>query len=205
MEKKDSKKKKIPVYQLVIDDNSEEMEGMTAISLVSAPAIEVGWVAMSKEPVKFEVQDQEKRVILGPVLVPGMEIYRKDFDGNPEAYVFFSADDVEKIVQKFFQQGNEKNVTLEHALSISGGFLYQAFLSDKEHGINPSQFADLPDKTFFAAYKITDDDLWQSIKDGIFTGFSLEGFFDSLLIKQSRELTDYERLKRLLALFEGEE
>ncbi len=191
-------KKKLPLFQLVIDDN-DELEGINCISLVSEPAIEVGWVAMSKEPkeIKFEVSDKEKRVILGPVLIPGKPIFRKDFTVDGDADVFFSAEDVEKIVQKFFRQKNESNVDLEHTLQIDGAVLYQSFISDKENGIDPSQFKDLPDKTFYVAYKIYDDDLWNSIKEGVFTGFSLAGFFDSIQVKQSKEKTDEELVLEL--------
>jgi hypothetical protein len=194
---------KLPLFQLVIDDN-DDLEGINAISLVEQPAIEIPFIMMGKDtqPVKFAIASQEKQILFGPVLVPGQPIYRRNFTIDGDANVFFSADDVEKIVQKFFRQKNEGNVNLEHALSVDGAVLYQSFISDKENGIDPKQFADLPDKTFFVAYKVYDEDLWQSCKEGIFTGFSLEGFFDSVHIKNMIQPTDEQILQRLIDMLE---
>jgi hypothetical protein len=205
--------KKLPLFQLVIDDN-DDIEGINAISLVSEPAIEVPFIMLAKDnansvPLKFAIASQEKRILFGPVLVPydpktgqGTLIYRRDFNVEGDANVFFSADDVEKIVQRFFHQRNDQNVNLEHALAVDGATLYQSFISDKENGINPKQFEDLPDKTFFVTYKVYDDDLWQSCKAGVWTGFSLEGFFNSILIKNKKQLTEDEVLQKIYDLLE---
>jgi Putative phage serine protease XkdF len=198
--KKTSKKKPIPVFRLVIDPN-EEFDGINAISFVEQPAIETNFLAFSeeKEALKFAITDNEQQVILGPVLVPNKLIYRKDFQGNEEANVYFSPEDVELLVQKFFKKKNENNITLEHSVILSeGAYLFSAFISDKENGINPKQFEDLPDSTFFVAYKVDSPELWSMIKEGQFNGFSLEGFFDSIQVKQSENLSEIEILDRIL-------
>jgi len=199
---KKENKKKLPVYRLIIDPH-DDVEGIDAISFVTEPAIEVPFLkfAYEREPLKFAIADEDQQVILGPVLIPNKMIYRKNFEGNEEANVYFAPEDVELIVQKFFKQKNEGNINLEHSLVVDGGaYLYQAFISDKENGINPKQFEDLEDKTFFAKYKVTDPDLWQSVKEGVFTGFSLEGFFNSIEIKQSVQLSDEEILQKVIEL-----
>ena len=203
-------KKKLPLYKLVIND--ENKEGIDCISLVSDPAIEVPWIAMHKQneshEIQFAVDNVEQQTILGPVLIPGIPIFRRNFtiDENgvgQDAEVYFDAEDVESIVQKFFKMQNESNVDLEHnGLKINGAFLYQSFISDKANGINPKQFADLPDKTFYAKFKVVDPELWTSIKQGVFTGFSLAGFFDSIPIKQSMDKTEQELLYELYDLLE---
>ena len=64
-----------------------ELEGIQAISLVEAPAIEENWVALS-EQVQFKAQDQEKRIVMGPALIPDKPIYRRK--GEEEFHIFFS-------------------------------------------------------------------------------------------------------------------
>jgi hypothetical protein len=195
-----TKNKKLPVYQLVINKD-EEIEGINAISLVADPAIEVPFLAFSND-VKFEIESEDQQILFGPVLIPGQLIYRSNFELGEDANVFFSAEDVEFIVQTFFKNNNERNVNLEHSLAVEGATLYQSFISDKENGINPKQFENLPDHTFYVKYKVYNETLWQSCKNGEFTGFSLEGFFDTIHISNSREYTNEEIMERIIKLLE---
>jgi hypothetical protein len=63
----------IPLYELLLTDEG----GVFTISLVDEPAIEVGWIKLSKE-IKFVTQSAEKRILFGPLLSPNQPIYRND-------------------------------------------------------------------------------------------------------------------------------
>ena len=64
-------------YELVL----QEEEGVELISLVEDPAIESNFLALKdEEPVKMEFKaiDTERRILLGPALIPNKPIYRVD-------------------------------------------------------------------------------------------------------------------------------
>ena len=71
------KDKKIPLVYLTIDDDDES--GVDFVSLVDEPAIERDFMAFSKvkEPYKFRVKDEEKRIITGPFMIASLPIYRR--------------------------------------------------------------------------------------------------------------------------------
>src|SRR5579863_8921127 len=176
----------LPLFQLEIDDDIEGT-GLIAISLVKNPAIQVPFFKFSEN---IQLSTDDRQIVTGAVLIPNQLIYRNEpYPCN----VKFSPDQVEEIVQRFHKTGNNNKVTLEHALSIQGADIMNLWLSDEQMGIQPPRgFESLPDKTLFASYKINDASLWNSIKSGEFTGFSLEGFSNMLPIKMSRELNEFE-------------
>ena len=63
-------------YELVLEN--EQFMGVNAISVVENPAIEEEFVALSAQQVSFAIQNEEKRIIIGPVLIPNKPIYRRD-------------------------------------------------------------------------------------------------------------------------------
>ncbi len=55
---------------------------------------------MSKQ--KFVTTDEEKRIVVGPAMVPDLKIFRKDEMGRPY-YVYFSADTIKMIAEKYMR------------------------------------------------------------------------------------------------------
>ena len=55
--------------------------------------------------------------------------------------------------------------------------MVQLFIKDTDKGIAPAGFDDIADGSLFAEFHITNDDVWQAVKDGSYKGFSLEGYF----------------------------
>jgi hypothetical protein len=105
------------LIELIIDE-TDELSGVDAISVVSAPAIESNFVALKSEEIKLAQVDSEKRILMGAVLIPEKPIYRKN--GEDEYYIYFSKDTVNKASQLFFKNGNQNNWTLEHNKEIKG-------------------------------------------------------------------------------------
>ena len=68
--------KKPKLVELLIDE-TEDIFGIQAISLVANPAIERGWVALNKDNfLSLAKIDEEKRMLVGVALVPEKEIPR---------------------------------------------------------------------------------------------------------------------------------
>ena len=78
------------IIELIIDEESED-QGISAISVVSDPAIEESFIALKNQEFKFAEQDKEKRLIMGAALVPNRPIFRKSGDKEEDSYyIFFS-------------------------------------------------------------------------------------------------------------------
>ena len=105
------------LFELTIDD--EFLDEVFAISLVADPAIESNFVWFDKEKVQFEKIDNEKRLVVGPVLIPNKKILRIDGEGQPYE-VFFKPETIEKLAQGYLKKGYQSKSTLEHEKKVSG-------------------------------------------------------------------------------------
>ena len=99
------------VYELFIDEDSLE-SGIQAISIVEQPAIEENFIALKAHAIEMAEVNAEKRILMGPALIPNKKIYRRDELGE-EYYIFFSEDTVRKASQLFLSRGNQNKSTLE--------------------------------------------------------------------------------------------
>lgn len=182
---------KLPIYYLEINDNDET--GVDFVAFVDKPAIEVNWKAFDKqEPLNqmFKTVSEDRRIITGALMLADTPIYRRD-DMYGEYNVVFTKDTIEKIVNKFFKQGNTHNVNAMHSkeMIIDGVYMFESFIVDKERGIKaPKGFEDAPDGSWFGSFKIENDEVWNNyIKTGVFKGFSVEGLFNQKSEPTSKE------------------
>lgn len=157
---------------------TDEVEGLQAIALVDSPAIGLNYQAFA--PHKFEVINEDKRIVMGAAMIPDLPIYRRDERG--EYYAIFKKETIKSLVQKLFKE-NKHNVFNEqhNAFKILDGvYIYQSFITDAELGISaPSGFENVADGTWFIAAKVENDEAWAKVKEeGILKGFSVEGVFD---------------------------
>ncbi len=170
----------IPVYNCLIDENTEDQSGIYAISFVDAPANEIDFVTLAKQPKLTQLnRDSKKQILTGVVLRPDQLIYRNDARG--EYYIRFSADQIEKIAQKMMRTGVAlQNTTHQHQNPLEGNYLTELWIvenpqHDKSQALG---FADLPKGTLMCSYKIADKNYWDTqVMTGNVKGFSLEGFF----------------------------
>ena len=63
------------IVELILDEN-EELNGIEAISIVENPAIEEDFVALKSDEIKLAEVNQEKRILMGALLIPNKPIYR---------------------------------------------------------------------------------------------------------------------------------
>ena len=96
------------IVELIIDEDAE-LYGIDAISLVDRPAIELDFIALKEARVDFAEADTDKRILIGPALVPDKPIYRKN--GEDEFYVYFSKSTVRKAAELYLKHGNQTNHT----------------------------------------------------------------------------------------------
>ena len=183
---------KLPIYKLVISDEDDDM-GVNFLALVSDPATKRQWQTFKSEKELFQVQNEDRQILSGALMVANLPIYRRD-EERGEYYVLFDKETIEKIVHKFFKNGFQDNVNGEH----EGGefkdcYMFESFLIDESRGIEtPKGFDKLPDGSWFGSFKIDNHDVWNNfIKTGEFKGFSVEGIFEhQYLHPQTEEIIE---------------
>ncbi len=157
---------------------TDEVEGLQAIALVDRPAIGLNYQAFA--PHKFEVINEDKRIVMGAAMVPDLPIYRRDERG--EYYAIFKKETIKALVQKLFKENKHTEFNEEHNSFkiLDGVYIYQSFITDAELGISaPSGFENVADGTWFIAAKVENDEAWAKVKEeGLLKGFSVEGVFD---------------------------
>ena len=189
--------KKLPTYEVLIGDPTEDNTAVDFVALVDDPAIMKGWMKFSEQsPYKFEVTNTERRIITGPLMIADLPIYRRD-DERGEYNVVFRKDNIEKIVKKWGKGGFHNNVNRMHDGSDrpSGVYLFESIFVDKERGVMPpKQFDDVPDGSWFASYYVENDEVWNQVKDGTFKGFSVECFMElAMSAHNPNEVSELER------------
>lgn len=148
----------------------------------------------------FAVQDEEERIISGPLMLADTPIYRNDSNG--EYYVVFDKDTIKQIAQKFFKKGYQKNVNLMHddGRVVSGLTMFESWITDEKRGIKPMNgFSDVPEGSWFGSFKVDNDEVWQMIKDGKVKGFSVEGVFNYRKTGIRNVQQMWEQIKDILA------
>ena len=179
---------KLPVYKATISDDES---GMFCISLVDDPAVEINfqYFENDKKPMLFSVQDEEKRLVRGVIMECDKLIYRIDRSGF-EYYITYDAPTIRLMAQKYLKDGFQNNIDLMHDGQLEKGVeMVQWFISDKENGVNPKGFEDVNDHSLFAEFKVENDGIWNSIKEGTFRGFSLAGYFEPVEVEMKKDET----------------
>ena len=181
--------RKPKIIELLIDE-SEELFGVQAISLVSNPALERGWGAFSKDKfLSLAKIDEDKRTLVGPALIPEKQIPRHD-ENEGEYLVFFSKETISKAQELFMNSLKGNNSTVEHTKEINGVSVIESWIKeDKNDKGNLYGFSDIPLGSWFVKMKVYNDEIWKQVKAGVLRGFSIEGFFidKAINFKQEKE------------------
>lgn len=166
----------IPVYNAVLSD---EETGMMRISLVDDPAVMSMFQAFdsTRKPQMYSVMDEEKRLVRGVVMRADFPIYRYD-DSLGEYYIIYKAETIRQMAEKYLAENRQNLVNLMHedGSDVEGVQMVQYFI--KGDGVSVEGFDDIADGSLFAEFHVTNDEVWNAIKEGTYKGFSLEGVFD---------------------------
>ena len=151
-----------------------------AVSLVEDEAVESGFVALSKQkqPMNFKIHNEEKRMLYGVALRANFPIYR--CYGDEEFYLTFDANAIERLVNKFMSNYGQKSFTIDHMEPAEGIVITESWLvkdteNDKSNALG---LENVSEGSWIIGCKINDDEIWQSIKEGRWHGFSVEAFCD---------------------------
>jgi len=190
------------IIELII---SNDEDGIEAISLVDRPAIESNFITLAKEyEMNLAEVDIEKKILMGPALIPNKMIFRKD--GESKYQVYFSESTVEQASQMYLKNGNQSNATLQHKTKIQGMSLVESWLiTDPTMDKSKSYGFDLPKGTWMVSMKADNEEIWAKAKSGEIKGFSIEGYFaDKLSLELLPDIKDEELVSQILNILENE-
>lgn len=174
------------IINLYIKPEMDDSSGVSANSIVNAPATEEGFFAFNKQLKKVHIQLAakqgdlkpvgDKQILMGALMIPDIEIPRSD--NGKEYLVKFTAETIAQIVEKFAARNINTAVNQMHDKPVDA-VMIQHFIINRELGIMPPLGQDhLPDGTWFGIVKINDKSVWDNfVKTGIYQGFSVEGYF----------------------------
>jgi len=170
-------KKKLKRYRLRI--NPEKGALVDFISQVEDPAIEVGFLKFKEDETLHLKFNEDKMELFGPILIPDMPIYRVS-ETMGEYEVYFTVEDIKEIQMHFMKNGFQNNINLDHTSKDAGTYLF-GFFQSSDLIPNPTAFKDLPLGTLYAHMKVESMEVWNDIKNGNRTGFSIEGVFEMFI------------------------
>lgn len=165
------------IIELILDEDSEGLTGIEAVSIVEMPAIESDFVTLSDQEIKLAKIDDEKRLLMGAALIPNKPIFRKN--GENTFYVYFSEKTVRRASELFFQNSMQNNATLEHEMEINNLTVVESWIvEDTEMDKSKKYGLSVPKGTWMISMKVENDEVWNDyVKTGKVKGFSIEGFF----------------------------
>ena len=189
------------IVELILDDQ-QMASGIDAISIVEAPAIESNFIALKSHEIKFAQVDAEKRILMGPVLIPDKPIFRKQVMNGEmqEFYVYFSKNTVSRASQMFLMKGNQGKATLEHDMALQGICMVESWIKeDMEKDKSAIYGMNDPIGTWMGCLKVTNDEIWNDyVKTGRVKGFSIEGYFADKSMPLSKVETDDDKLAKVI-------
>lgn len=173
--------------ELLIDE-TEEITGIEAVSLVRFPAIETDFVYLSKvkdNKMAFAM-DEDKRLLVGPAIIPEKLIMRLD-ENDQEYDVFFSKETVRHAMELFMREARTNEHTLEHNSKIEGVTVVESWLVEDAKKDKSALYGfDLPVGTWMLSVKVNNMDVWEKVKAKEVRGFSIEGYFTDRLVEMTK-------------------
>lgn len=161
-----------------------------AVSLVEEEAVESGFIALSKQkqPMDFKIHNEEKRMLYGVALRANFPIYRRY--GEDEFYITFDANAIERLVNKFMSNYGQKSFTIDHIEPAEGIVITESWLvkdteNDKSNALG---LENVSEGSWIIGCKINNDEIWQSIKEGRWHGFSIESWIDMEEIEEFKKI-----------------
>ena len=194
------------IVELILDE-SQEMMGIDAISIVESPAIQEDFIALNSEEIKLAEVSKEKKILMGALLVPNKPIYRKSGEDD-EYYIYFSKDTIAKASQLYLKNGYQSNSTLEHASALQGLTLVESWLvEDDVHDKSRAYGMNVPVGTWMGAVKVDNDEIWNEyVKTDKDRGYSIEGYFaDKMEASSQKDRKEIKKTSEELQEIEADE
>jgi len=184
---------KLPIYEV---DISFDMDlGMDLISVVDRPAIMIKGMLFNEDSeleyskYNFEiVEEGDEQIIVGPALIPDIDIFRDDEKYGPH-FIRFTKDTIKLLVERFNSKGDNRRINVDHSNRIVNAFILEDWLiEDSLYDKSRMYGFKLPVGTYMLKVKIQDKDFWlNEVKEKGKFGFSIEGFLGQKLVKLEKE------------------
>lgn len=149
----------------------------------------------------FSAIDEDKRIVVGPVLVANKLIKRIDRKTGEEYFVYFSEQTVRDVAELLFKRNLQNRTNIEHASSDTDNdntLLEQWIVDDPKQDKSTLYGFDVPKGTLMQMRKINDDETWEKIKSGELKGFSVEGSFLERIAQEQEIVTEDQQLSAIL-------
>jgi hypothetical protein len=163
------------VFELTLEDLMSH--GVFKISLVGRPAMEENFIKLSEQLTLAKV-DSDKRLIVGPAMIPNKQILRIAPDGK-EYKIFFTPETIEAAAHQYLIQSKQHEANIEHEIDVKGVITVESWIvEDPESDKSKALGFNVPKGTWMLAMKVQDDRIWTDlIKSDLLRGFSIEGSF----------------------------
>ena len=179
--------KKLPVYKLMVNECNSDFCDQTEtnyISIVETPAIETNFIAFGVEtnikPYTFKVQDTSKRMLIGPLMIADLPIYRVNPDTGEEYYVLFDSEAIENSQKNFTKKNYNGNINMQHETIVDNAYLLESWIiTDPKNDKSAAYgFKGLTKGTWMGVLYCPNEQVWNDyIKTGKIKGFSVEGVY----------------------------
>lgn len=193
--------KELVSYRVVPGDSD-----MYCISVVSSPAVESNFVALSKHQknIQFKAHEEgEKRMLYGIALRCDFPIYR--CYGDEEFYLIFDKECIRRLSQKYMKNYSQKNWNLEHGYELAEGLtITESWLVDNVE-LDKSKHLGLTGVTegsWCIGVSVDNNEVWEQVKEGKYSGFSIEAYcsFEEIekhIIENNKIIKDKEMNKKV--------
>ena len=176
------------LFELLVEDDTDLI---SAISLVESPAIEEPFMYFDKEEVRFAEIEKEKRMLIGPILIPDKHILRVEADGTPYK-VWFSKATVAKLAQNYLKNKLTDSATIEHgSKKVKGVHLIESWIKEGKLDKSNNYGMNMPEGSWMGIFYIDKskegEAIWNDyIKTGKVKGFSVEALVTHKMVHASK-------------------
>jgi hypothetical protein len=160
----------LPLFDITLEDFEQ---GMYKISLVDKPAIEENFIYFNKEERIEMFSNDEKKEVVGPIMIPNKEILRFSPDMG-YYYVRFTEETIRDIMYNYSKKGLFNAFGIDHAYDTEDVVMLEVWMKESDNDKSKDYGYDLPNGTVFVKAKIESDELFAAIKSGEINGFSIE-------------------------------
>jgi hypothetical protein len=177
-------------------------DGVFCMSLVENPATKTQLVMFDDQSKLLQFQDDDKQIVYSVAMRPNMLIPRKDINGEP-AMVFYTEETIANLQQNFFKKNYHNGSTINHDGKLREDlYIFESWIvQDPEKDKATLLGMSVQKGDWVTAQKIENAEVWQDVKSGKLTGFSIEAYLEPVLINNKVEMTKEEidaRIKRVL-------
>jgi hypothetical protein len=183
----------LPLFDITLKDIEQ---GMYKISLVDKPAIEENFIYFNEVKRVQMFASDEKKEVVGPIMIPNKEILRFDPDMG-YYYVRFTEETIKDIMYKYSKEGLFNAFGVHHAYDTDDVVMLEVWMKESDNDKSKDYGYDLPNGTVFVKAKIESDELFTSIKNGEINGFSIEIKADIKPTNNENQMSEFAFAKEL--------